>query len=116
MSAKKVMLDGILFDSGFEAEVYQEMKLDPCVIGLTRPKKGFFQCYVKGKKVCSYTPDFIYKDKETGEDVVLETKGFWRPEARLRYKLADALFGDEYSFKVRMQKEKKRRGRRKTAK
>jgi hypothetical protein len=49
---------------------------------------------VNGKKICTYTMDFITITKE-GHEKWIEVKGFETPEWRLKWKLLDALFPDQ---------------------
>ena len=103
--AKKVVLDGITFDSKKEAKRYTELKL------LERAGKIHdlrlqvkFQlipaqyekiwdekkhCYKKGKcleRECSYIADFCYYD-ESGAFVVEDTKGFRTADYIIKRKL-----------------------------
>lgn len=49
------------------------------------------EMYVNGEKICTYTIDFVERDKN-GNEVWTEVKGFETPEWRLKWKLFCALF------------------------
>ena len=104
--AKKVEVDGIVFDSKKEARRYSELKVmqkagiisdlqrqvkfvlipaqrEPDTVG----KRGGIK---KGKlleRECSYVADFCYYVTETGLYVVEDTKGFRTPEYKIKRKL-----------------------------
>ncbi len=68
-----------------------------------------FRLDVNGFHVCKYTPDFIINHND-GSDEIVEVKGWWRPDAKLRVKLFQALY-PRYKFTVvgtPMDKRKKR--------
>lgn len=114
--ARKVVRDGMVFDSKAEAERWEELKLlqrageiagldrqvkyeiipehrEPDSIG---PKDG-----VKRGKVIEparyYVADFVYYEAETAQLVVEDVKGFRTPE----YRLKKALMYDRYGIRVR---------------
>ena len=104
--SKKVEVNGIVFDSKKEAKRYSELSLlekartitelqrqvkyvlipaqrEPDTIG----KRGGI---IKGKtieKECSYIADFVYRDAETGELIVEDTKGFRTKDYIIKRKL-----------------------------
>lgn len=104
--AKKIEIDGIIFDSKKEGRRYQELKMlqkageisnlqrqvkyilipaqrEPDTEG---PRGG----KIKGKlleRECSYIADFVYKDVYTGEWVIEDTKGFRTPEYKIKRKM-----------------------------
>ena len=73
--SKKVRIDGTLFDSQWEAKVYQELKLlERCARISDLKTQVPFPLNVKGKQVGKYIADFVYQ--ENGETVVADAKGF----------------------------------------
>lgn len=106
---KKVMVDGIKFDSKKEAKRYQELKtLERAghITDLKRQVKYVLipaqyepsdEVYVKGKdkgkqkkgrlieRECAYYADFVYT--ENGKTVVEDTKGVKTPEYIIKRKL-----------------------------
>lgn len=50
---------------------------------------------VSGLKVGTYIADAAYFDKQTGEHIVEDVKGFLTPVYRLKKKLVKALYGVE---------------------
>lgn len=93
--SKKVVIDGITFDSDAEGSVYEELKdrrlkgtihgLRPHVSFVIIPKlmrvdKKFLKTKVKyvervEERQAIYTTDFVYFDNEIGKYVMLEVKG-----------------------------------------
>ena len=81
---KKVMIDGIKFDSKKEANRYQELKLMQragIISDLQRQVKYVLIPSQKGddgrvvERPCTYIADFVYVD-ENGKKVVEDTKGY----------------------------------------
>lgn len=107
---KKVMIDGIKFDSKKEAKRYQELKMleqAGHITDLKRQAKYVLipaqyeptsEVYTKGKesgklkkgrlieRECAYYADFVYSTKG-GELVVEDTKGVKTPEYIIKRKL-----------------------------
>lgn len=104
--ATKVAVNGVVFDSKKEARRFQELVLlakagritdlqtqvkfvlipaqrEPDAIG---PRGGVKPGKVIEKE-CSYIADFVYKDAETGEVVVEDTKGFRTKDYTIKRKL-----------------------------
>lgn len=50
---------------------------------------------INGKTIGHYTPDFVYEENTPAGwvEVIEEHKGFWTPEARLRVKVFQAIYG-----------------------
>jgi hypothetical protein len=92
---KKVVIDGILFDSTREGNYYKQLKgmedegrisnlrlqvpyviADPVWVEVEKPLKTKTKivkyCVWKGLK---YIADFVYTDNSTGEEVVVDVKG-----------------------------------------
>ncbi len=105
--ARKVELDGFVFDSVHESEVYQDFKLQQRAGEISKlqihPKFTFF---VQGVLIATMKPDFTYHDKQ-GMLRVADAKGFKRSpktgkllprvnrEFGIKCKLMRALFGLE---------------------
>ena len=103
---QKIEIDGILFDSKKEAKRYSELLLlekAGAITNLQRQVKyvlipaQYEADYVlkKGKvkrgkcieRECSYTADFVYFDKEQGEWVAEDVKGFRTDKYIIKRKL-----------------------------
>ena len=96
--SKKTEVDGITFDSKKEAARYSELKLLEKVgaISNLELQREFILVPTqkengkKGKvieRAVKYKADFCYKDNETGEFVVEDTKGVRTPEYIIKRKL-----------------------------
>lgn len=104
--AKKVEIDGIIFDSKKEGRRYQELKMlqkAGDISGLQRQvkyilipaqrepdTKGPRGGIIKGKlleRECSYIADFVYKNTHSGEWVIEDTKGFRTAEYKIKRKM-----------------------------
>lgn len=57
-----------------------------------------FNLDVNGHRIARYTPDFLINHLD-GSDEIVEVKGYWRADARLRVKLFQALY-PRYLFTV----------------
>ena len=62
---------------------------------------------VNGKHICNYIADFLVQKRVgwKGKTALLreeihETKGYFTPIAKLKWRLAIALYGDKYTFKL----------------
>lgn len=105
-SNKKVVVDGVTFDSKREANRYQELLLLERVGAIKNLKtqvkytlipaqyekvwKPRKKAYEKGKcleRECSYIADFVYVDIKSGEIVVEDTKGFKTKDYIIKRKL-----------------------------
>lgn len=85
-------VDGISFASGAEANRYLELKL------LVRAKEirdlklqPAFPIEVNGYKICKYIADFAYTEK--GLSVIEDVKGCETGEFKIKWKLAQAIYG-----------------------
>ena len=105
---KKVLVDGISFDSKKEANRYTELKmmvrsgeisdlelqkeyeLIPSQYEKLPRQKGKPKCLERSVK---YIADFVYKDNRTGECVVEDTKGVRTPEYIIKRKLLLYIYG-----------------------
>lgn len=111
-NAKSVEYDGLKFDSQREALRYKELstlKSDGIITALRRQVKyvlipaqrepatvGARGGIKQGKlieKECSYIADFVYTVKETGEEVVEDTKGFRTKDYIIKRKLMLFVYG-----------------------
>lgn len=109
----KVTIDGIRFDSRKEAKFYLFLKeaekkgeisdlrlqvpyeLIPAiyedqVIHLKTKDKTVTKCV---QKAVHYVADFVYRETETGNEAVVDTKGFRTPEYKLKKKMMRAFKG-----------------------
>lgn len=91
--AKKTEVDGIVFDSGLEAQRYGQLKaLEAAgeIHNLTfQPRYEFV---VNGVRIGSYRPDFRYMDNE-GDFHTEDVKGVRTRDLSLRLKLMQAIHG-----------------------
>lgn len=90
-NAKKVRIDGILFDSKLEGNRYLELKqlLSLGVISDLETHKKY-PLIVNGLEVTTYEADFVYK--KNGTEVVEDTKGFLTKEYKIKKKLMKAIY------------------------
>lgn len=109
--AKKVEIDGFVFDSGHEGDVYLDLKLQQRAGLISKlqihPKFHFF---VQGILVGTMKPDFTYLDEKDMVRVV-DAKGFKKSprtgkllprvdrEFGIKRKLMKALFGLEIEIR-----------------
>jgi hypothetical protein len=91
--AKKTEVDGIVFDSGLEAQRYGQLKaLEAAgeIHNLTLQPR--YEFVVNGVRVGRYTPDFEYMDNE-GDIHTEDVKGVPTRDLSLRLKLMRACHG-----------------------
>lgn len=105
-NAKKTTVDGIVFDSAWEAKRYSTLKVmeksgDIQDLELQVP----FVLEVNGVKVCTYKADFVYQQE--GAKVVEDAKGVKTPEYNLKKKLMKAVY--DIDIKETFRPSKKRR-------
>lgn len=97
-NARKVVVDGLEFDSAGEAARWQELKfMEGCgeIRNLTRQNR--FVVKVNGEKVFSYVADFVY-DELTADGVVRrieDYKGYRTPLFNLKAKVFKAATGQD---------------------
>lgn len=93
-NAKKVRIDGILFDSKLEGNRYLELKqlLSLGVISDLETHKKY-PLIVNGLEVTTYEADFVYK--KNGTEVVEDTKGFLTKEYKIKKKLMKAIYNKD---------------------
>lgn len=112
-NAKKVVIDGIEFDSTWEGKRYSQIKIleksgEVKDLKLQVP----FRLEVNDSLICTYIADFVYL--EDGKQVVEDAKGVKTPEYLLKKKLMKAIHGIEIresyrpSSKSRQEKTKSR--------
>src|SRR5262245_44804401 len=94
--AVKTVYGGLRYDSKREAEVARELDMlrlaqDPHERVYKIERQFRIRIEVNGKPVCEYRADFfvVYAD---GRKELIEVKGFWTPESRLKRKLLEATF------------------------
>lgn len=94
--AQKTTVDGITFDSKWEAQRWgelQAMARGGYIIDLERQVK--YDIMVNDYKICRYIADFRYKkvdDYGIEEEVVEDAKGFETADFKLKKKLMKAVF------------------------
>ena len=72
----KVVRDGIKFDSGKEADRYEELLMKGKAGLISNLKvKPIFRIMIKDEFLCNYEADFSYTDLEIENRVVEDTKG-----------------------------------------
>lgn len=82
-NSKKVVVDGIKFDSAKEARVYQQLKLceKAGVIKNLRLQVPYDLVIP-----CKYVADFVYVDFASGKEIVADAKGFKTTEYKRKKK------------------------------
>lgn len=90
-NAKKVRIDGILFDSKLEGNRYLELKqlLSLGVISDLETHKKY-PLIVNSLEVTTYEADFVYK--KNGIEMVEDTKGVLTKEYKIKKKLMKAIY------------------------
>ena len=102
-NAKKIEIDGYIFDSVAEGNRYCELKLlqkQKYIKGLmVHPRfelLGKFKCKGKIIKPIYYEADFMYQEGD--KTVVEDVKGVLTKEYKLKKKLFLSKYGDKYEF------------------
>ena len=94
-NAKKIVVNGIKFDSIGESKRYQELKLqEHCGLVTALELQPRFDIKVNGKYIAFYRADFKYK--KNGEEIVEDFKSpatKKNPVYRLKKKLVEAIYG-----------------------
>ena len=96
-NAKRVVVDGITFDSMAEHKRFSELSL--------LQRAGLISCLsvhikfpikVKDLHVCSFISDFTYVDAKTGKPIIEDVKArpTYTPLSRLKHKLVRACYPD----------------------
>lgn len=93
-NAKKVKIDGILFDSKLEANRYIDLK-ELLALGIITDLETHkrYPLDVNGINVTSYEADFVYK--KNGVEIIEDTKGVLTKEYKIKKKLMKAIHGKE---------------------
>ena len=104
--AKKVVVDGITFDSKKEARRYKELKLleragviKDLVLQPSFLLQDKFKYKDKTEHKIKYIADFKYLDTKTGKTVVEDVKGYKTDVYKLKRKLFLNKYGGDYKFK-----------------
>lgn len=99
---KKTVVDGIEFDSLWEAKRYGQLKLLLAAGEISNLRLQVkFPILINGVKVCTYIADFVYIDLKKTDvfgnavEVVEDAKGFETETFRLKKKLMKAVYGVE---------------------
>lgn len=102
--ARKTTVDGIVFDSKREADRYlvlKGMEEDGVIEDLRRQVRyeliPAFDVDGRHYRPVFYVADFVYRDKETGREVVEDVKGM-RTDV---YKLKSKLFAKRYGMGIK---------------
>lgn len=97
---KKVIIDGIRFDSKLEGERYINLKMAERAGIISDLKLQVpFELKVNGIQICKYIADFTYI--QNGKLVVNDAKGVKTKEFRLKQKLMLAVHGIEIQISKR---------------
>lgn len=93
--AIQVKFDGITFASKMEHKRYCELKLLEKSGQIEKlevhPK---YPAIINGVKICNIILDFRYFDRAKREIIAEDTKGYWNPLSRLKFKMLKALYPD----------------------
>ena len=91
---------GILYHSKREADYAHQLDLEKCgKLIKDWERQVRFSLDVNGIHICNVIVDFVitYRD---GRKEIREVKGFATDVWRMKWKLLEALYGDEYEMKV----------------
>ena len=92
-NAVKTYVDGILFDSKWEAKRYSLLKIREKAGEISDLKlQVSFPLIINDIKVATYISDFTYYDLINNSKVVEDSKGFLTPEYKIKKKLMKAIF------------------------
>lgn len=93
--AKKTVYGGITYDSKREAEYAAQLDMQRLARGKDKVESWERQLPIKiivnDVLICTYKVDFLVRYAD-GRKVLVEVKGYWTPEARLKRKLLEATF------------------------
>lgn len=91
---RKTVVDGITFDSEWEAERYQELQLLERAGHIVNLRLQVpYVLAINGVKICTYVADFVYL--ECGEEIVEDAKGMLTDVYKLKRRLMKAIYGIE---------------------
>lgn len=101
-NAKRVIVDGINFDSIAESRHYRDLTLR-IAAGEIRDLElqPSYPIVINGKKICVYKADFRYFDIALGKVIVEDVKGMKTAVYRLKKKLVEAMYDIEITEVVR---------------
>jgi hypothetical protein len=106
--AQSVVIDGERFDSRWEGERWNQLRLAARAGLITDLRRQVsYELAVNGVKVCSYRADFVYRD-ETGKEVVEDAKGHRTREYLIKKALMRAIHGIEIFETIKERKNVKR--------
>lgn len=89
---RKTEVDGIVFDSAYEARCWQDLKLREAAGEISDLKRQVHcDIHVNGQFVCSYVADFVFMER--GARVVADAKGCKTEVYKLKKKLMLACNG-----------------------
>ncbi|WP_426126291.1 DUF1064 domain-containing protein [Pararhizobium sp. PWRC1-1] len=93
-NAKRVLLDGICFDSKAEATYYAALKLREKANEVTDIEvQRWYDLIVNGVLVARYRADFVFFDRICCARRIVDTKGVVTRDFRVKQKLMKACFG-----------------------
>lgn len=92
---KKVMLDGLLFDSKREAAYYSELKIREKAGEVTgvEMQRPFALLGSNGTLMATFRADFCFWDNTAGRFRCIDVKGFDTPVGKLKRKMMKGLLG-----------------------
>lgn len=108
--AQPVVIDGERFDSRWEGERWNQLRLAARAGLITDLRRQVsYELAVNGVKICSYRADFVYRD-ETGKEVVEDAKGHRTREYLIKKALMRAIHGIEIFETTKERKNVERNG------
>ena len=90
---KKVVIDGIKFDSTLEGNYYIELKHRRALGLIDFQTQVKYPIVINGILICTYIADFVVTDKSSGAVSVEDTKGVLTDVFKLKRKLMAAVLG-----------------------
>lgn len=101
-TARKTNYNGKVFDSKFEAGEAQELEIRKRAKDIKDyATQVNFPLVVNGYKIATYIADFVITHND-GSKEIWESKGFPTPTFKLKWKLVEALYSDEYKITLSM--------------
>lgn len=99
--AKKVKTPDGLFDSMGELKRWIELQwLEKAGDIKNLQRQVTFEFNINGVKIGTYKADFSYEEVGATKPTVEEFKGFWTAEAKIKARLFQALYGNQYEYRV----------------
>ena len=99
-NAKKVKLDGILFDSIAESKRYEELKILQLAGGISDLKvHPRYPIFINQTKVCEYEGDFSYFEPNSPLEICEDVKGLRTDVYKLKIRIARASYRDIVEFR-----------------